>query len=42
MIIDLSDEAEFRGMIGQPARVFFETGMNPSITRSLISSVVRG
>jgi mannuronan synthase len=42
VIIDLSDEADFRGMIGQPARVFFETGMNPSITKSLISSVVRG
>ena len=41
VIIDLGDEPEIRGMIGQPARVFFETGMNPSLTRSLISSVLR-
>ena len=30
MIIDLRDEVDVRDMIGQPARVFFETGMNAS------------
>jgi mannuronan synthase len=42
VIIDLRDEVDVRNMIGQPARVFFETGMNASLTKSLLSSVMGG